>query len=332
MSTHGREESNGDPPDDQSDAPRESATGEETGDEKLGPPEYLGYRVLRERERQDEKPTSRSRFWKLCCITDRYLNKELGTDAGFPRHWYKYGEVGEPHSVNRGILNAPKARFWKGQEIHSDREIPETAFDITEAERNDIFEAARTTIQRHGKKSAEELKRHQYEKQSPNDFIEAYSRLRGHLEVLDLEESNQQQEVLQGFEEFEESNYLEIVLDEMLMHYPKEREDYDDVYRLYLRWDDTMRMLLEEEASAHDMKVFLEFFVEQLSEITLRFQHEQNIPDEKLAAWREERDDKIRKLNEGVEETREDCLSGHGYSGELASISEIFDQQVLERV
>lgn len=299
---------------------------------QLGPVEFLCYRVLRERERQDRAPTSRSRFWKLCCLADRYLVDELDRDIGFPRHWYKYGEVGESHSINREILNAPQARFWEGQELYSDRKIPATEFDITEGEKRGIVEAVYQTVERHGTKSAEQLKRYQYEKQAPNEFIEAYSRLRVYLGAAEVANQEQEQRALPEFDEYAESeqDYVEGLLDRMLSTYPRER--YDDVYRLYLRWDDTMRLLVENEAPVHDQKVFLEGFVEKLSEITLRFEHNHAIPEQRLEDWREKRQDKIKSLHDSIQDVRSEYLSETSRSGELTAVADVFDDIIVENL
>jgi len=300
--------------------------------EGLGPREFLGYRILRERENQDDSPTSRSCFWKLCCLADRYLIEELDRDIGFPRHWYKYGEVGEPHSLNRDIINAPRARFWEGQELYSDRDIPATEFDITEGQKRDIVEAATQTVEKHGKKSANELKRYQYEKQAPNEFIETYSRLRVYLGVREIENREQQQGVLPEFDEYanKDEDYVEALLDRLLTTYPRER--YENIYRLYLRWDDTMRMLIENDAPISDQKAFLELFVERLSEITLRFEHNHAIPAGRIEDWEEERQGKIETLNEDVEEVRQEYLSQRSQSGELEAVADLFDDEIIENL
>lgn len=299
---------------------------ESTGDsdpEQLGPPEYLGYRILRERESQDERPTSRSKFFKLCCIADRYLLEEYDHDVEFPRHWYKYGEVGEPHSVNRSFFNAPKARFWEGQELLTDRDIPISEFDLSEDDRIYIRNAAEEIVEEFGQCSTEELKQHQYENFAPTPFIEAYSRLRAQFEAVDLD----QQQLLPDYNQGGAST-IENLLDEMLVSYPEER--YGELYDVYLSWDDTIRLLLSNGATAAEMKDFLEFFVEKLSEIVLRFEHRHNIPEERLESWREQKSEKLETLEEGIEETRRAALEGHEPPEILQSVSESFDRTVEE--
>ncbi|USZ66679.1 hypothetical protein NGM10_07955 [Halorussus salilacus] len=295
------------------------------GSERLGPPEFLGYRIIREREEQDESPTSRSKFWKLCCIADRYLVEELNHDIGFPRHWYKYGEVGEPHSVNRGFLNAPRARFWEGQELFSDRKIPITEFDISGEDQRLIRRAASKIVGEFGKRPTKELKKHQYNNDAPEPFIEAYSKLRAQFEAVDLDQQKLLPDYSQG-----PSSTIENLLDEMLVTYPCDR--YEDVYGMYLNWDDTMRLMYETGGTAPEMKSFLEFFVEKISEITLRFEHNRNIPEDRLDSWREEREEKIRVLDTGIEETRRALLEGYEPPEVLESVSDSFDRSMTEEL
>lgn len=303
---------------------------DESLEPKLGPPEYLGYRILREREEQDGKPTSRSAFLKLCCIADRYLQDELGEDIEFPRHWYKYGEVGEPHSMGREFFNAPKARFWQGQEFFSNDEISEAMFEVSFEEKRCIRKAAKETVTEHGDKSAEELKRYQYERQAPNEFIQIYSHLRTFLEVSDSKDSEGSQTAIYDFDDSNQLSYIESLLDNMIISFP--RADYHAIYQIYLQWDDTMRMLVEQDRSTHEMKVFLELFVEKLSESTLRFEHNHAIPEERLNSWEEDRNTVLQELNEGIERTRTECLETREQSGELESISEIYDKVILEDI
>ncbi|GCF13231.1 hypothetical protein Harman_11660 [Haloarcula mannanilytica] len=330
MSTDSRDNNNGESPDG---GDRDSTEPDESLDElELGEKEYLGYWVLRIREETGGQPISRSVFWKLCCLTDRHLIREYSLDISFPRHWYKYGEVGEAHSLTRDFFKAPKARFWQGQEYHS-KEIPETAFEVDNERKTVIRQAALETVREYQDKSAQGLKEIQYNEFAPNDFIESYSKLREHLEKLDSiteDNDNTRQVDLHDFIENEERDHIEKLLDKMVTTYP--REKYPDVYRLYLRWDDTMRMLVEQNRSIHEQKVFLELFVEKLSEITLRFEHNHAIPEERLESWQEARDDKIEQLNEGIEETRKECLSRREQSGELESIAHIYDEVIMEKI
>lgn len=297
----------------------------------FGEKEYLGYWVLRNREQFGGQPISRSVFWKLCCLTDRHLIDEYDLDIAFPRHWYKYGEVGEAHSLERNFFDAPKARFWQGQEYHS-KEIPETAFDVDKENKLRIRQAAHETVRKHEGNNAQDLKQIQYRDCRPNEFIEAYSELREYFEKLDQineGQNNTKQTGLDNFGETQDRDHIEELLDRMVTTYP--REEYSDLYRLYLRWDDTMRMLVEQNRSAHEQKVFLELFVEKLSEITLRFKHNHAIPEERIEDWKEKREEKITALNEGIENTRSECLSRREQSTELESIAELYDEVVISQ-
>jgi len=208
----------------------------------FGQSEYLGYLMLEHLYEVDNRPVSRSKFWKLCCIADRRLIDQEGIDIGFPRYWYKYGELASAHDLSRDFFNAPSARFWSGQEFHLDREIPEHEFDVSPDVRDAIKRAVRTTVDRFGKDSVDEIKAHQYRKHPPNDFIEAYSRMRAQFESVNLNK----QELLFEHTEGGTDAYFEHLLDEMLDTFPRRR--YEEVLALYLRWDDTMRLMLEADA------------------------------------------------------------------------------------
>lgn len=313
-----------------SDEPENGDTGRsntEGSEEGFGPEEYLGYRIIRERERQDDSPTSRSRFWKLCCIADRFLKEEKGLDIGFPRHWYKYGEVGDVYSLNTEFIDKPSARFWQGQEILSDRNIPITEFEISTDERNLIDKAAAKTIRKHGKKSSEELKNYQYEYHNEDPFIDAYTELRALFEAVDLD----QQSFLGEWNDVP-GDPVGHHLDQMLVSFPENQKYYSDVFGAYLDWDDTIRVMHSQDYPASQKKRFLEFFVEKLSESTLRLVYNHGIPESRLEEWEQEREDIIEELELEIEDTRSDLLKDHEVPDVLEQVSDSFNQTIVKEM
>jgi len=298
---------------------------DETGSE-LREPEYLGYLMLEYLYEVDNRPVSRSKFWKLCCIADRRLSEQKGLDIGFPRYWYKYGELAAVHDMSRDFLNAPSARFWSGQELHPDRKIPDREFDVSESDREAIQEAVRATVDRFGKSSVDEIKAHQYRRHAPNDFIEAYSRMRAQFESVNLNK----QELLVEHTEGGTVAYFEHLLDEMLETFPRRR--YEPVYDLYLRWDDTMRLMLEADTDFQELHDFLDFFIERLSEIVLRFEHNENISATRLADWEEKKPESEEELTSHIDETRRKYLLETEQAGELEAVEEAYDDVVCREL
>ena len=290
--------------------------------EDLAEPEYLGYLMLEHLYEVDNRPVSRSKFWKLCCIADRHLTDSEDLDIGFPRYWYKYGELAAAHDVSRGFFNAPSARFWTGQEFHPDREIPDHEFDVSQPVREAIERAVRITVDRFGQSSVDEIKAHQYRKQAPNEFIEAYSRMRAQFEAVNLN----QQELLAEHTEGGTEAYFEQMLDEMLETFPRRR--YEDVLDLYLRWEDTMRLMLEADAGFQELHDFLDFFIEKLSEIVLRFEHNSNIPESRFEEWREQKPVSKEELENEIEEMRRKYLLATEPAGELEAVKDEYDDVV----
>lgn len=296
----------------------------EENSERLGPAEYLGYRIIREREEQDDQPTSRSKFWKLCCIADRRISDETDIDTDFPRHWYKYGETVDPQSMSQGFKNAPSARFWEGQEILSDREIPVSDFEISTEQEQVISRTARRVVEKHGTKSASDLVEYQYTNHPPNEFVQKYGELRAQLKAVDLEK----QALLPDFDDESRSPIL-VLLDDMIRTFPE--EEYSEIYQLYLKWDDTARLLLAEGGSYHQLEQFLEIFVERLSETVLRFEENNgNIPEERVAEWQEAKPEQLDALRDEIDGVREALLSNREASGELEKVAESYDEAILE--
>jgi hypothetical protein len=77
--------------------------------EQFGEPEYLGWSLLVHLKDQSNDQISRSKFLKLCCITDRYLLEKHDYDVGLPRYWYMYGELANQHEFSGRFFNASKA-------------------------------------------------------------------------------------------------------------------------------------------------------------------------------------------------------------------------------
>lgn len=288
----------------------------------LGPPEYLGYTMLECLYEVDNRPVSRSKFWKLCCIADRRLLDREGLNIGFPRYWYKYGELAATHDISREFFNAPSARFWTGQEFHPDREIPEHEFDASPEVKKAIRESVRRIADRFGKSSVDEIKAHQYSKQAPNEFIDAYSRLRAQFEAVNLN----QQALFAEFSEDGTEGYFQDMLDEMLDTFPRRR--YGEILDLYLRWDDTMRLMLQADAEFSEMHDFLDIFIERLSEIVLRFEHNANIPPSRLDAWKEEKPSLKEQLEDHIGDVRREYLLATESEGELKRVEAEYDEIV----
>lgn len=286
-----------------------------------GPQEYLGYLLIKEYHDLYDSPISWSKYWKLCCIADTYLMDELDVDVGFPRHWYKYGETAEFASIDRSYLQAPSARFWDGQEVLPDREIPETEFDVTEEQRDAVVEAVQWVLAEFGDQEVAFLKEHQYTEHAPNQFIQEYSELRAIFQSVDLDI----QRLISEFYEDEEKNFVVEKLNAMVETFPNA---YAEVENEYLLWDDTMRMMLENEADAVELKQFLDTFIERLSEIVLRFEHRSNIPEWRLAEWVEEKEEKKQQLRTQIEQRRDLYLTGKPIDATFSAMADIYDDTI----
>lgn len=290
----------------------------------LGGSEYLVYRVLMERREQDNQETGRTKFFKLSCLTDRRLIEQEDIDIGFPRHWYKYGEVVEEHSVDSSVIFAPSANHQKGQAYYPANQVGEADFSLDEDVKNAIFRTANAVVQEHGQKNRKQLEKLQYREYAYEEFIEKYSDLRWHLSA----ESQAREGGLQSLDAFNDGpSQTEQLLDEMFLTYPE--DEYEELYEYFLTWDDTMRMLIEEDAHPGRQLAFLEFFIEKLSQITLRFKYRQNIPDERLESWREERPDQIKDLDTRLESVRQGLIDRRPTSEIFYELADSYDQVIL---
>ncbi|WP_436343372.1 hypothetical protein [Natronorubrum sp. FCH18a] len=320
----------------------------------FGEPELLGYRVLVGLKEQSDRQISSAKFFKLCCIADRYLEDELGCDVDFPRYWYMYGEIAADQELGDFYISPGgygpvqrqfipdrelNASYWEDQTTFEEgdvteptlrKDIEEDDFDVDQETRSKINDAVRWAVHRFGTQPASELKEYQYQTHAPKEFIRAYSKLRWQLNNADLESQSKLRSYTDsGTPPAEPRNedYVAHLLDEMQLTFP---EEYEEMRSLYLRWDDTIRLMLEQNRDYEEIAQFLDSFIETLSQYTLRFEHGENIPNSRIAEWRDEGDDRVDEFEEELREIREGVLLNREESGILDSIAEPFDETVLD--
>jgi len=298
-------------------------------DPTFGEPEFLGWLLLKQLKDQSDDQISRSKFLKLCCIADRRLADTHEYDVELPRYWYMYGELANEHEFSDRFYNAPLAIGWEGQQ-YIPKELPVDAFDVSEEGLGLIPQAVRWTVNEFGRKNVEEIKRHQYEEHAENEFIRTYSELRWLLNTIDLG----RQERLPNYGSGGESNeeYLKRQLDEMMAAYPDDEERYDGMKRLYFRWDDTVRLMVDQAVEYSRIAEFLDDFIRTLSKVVLRFAYNQNISDQRLADWEEDAAEEKSEFATHLKEVRSKHLRNRSRSTELDRVSDAYSQTIEEQI
>jgi hypothetical protein len=296
---------------------------------EFGEPEFLGWLLLKLLKEQSDDQISRSKFLKLCCIADRRLNEVHDYAVGLPRYWYMYGELTNEHEFAGRFYNAPLAIGWDGQQ-YIPKELPVDAFDVSEEGLELIPQAVRWTVREFGRENVEEIKQHQYEEYAENEFIRKYSELRWLLSTIDLGKQERLENYGSGGESNEE--YLKRQLDEMMAAYPDEEERYEEMKPLYLRWDDTVRLMVDQSVEYSRVAEFLDDFIRVLSKTVLRFAYNQNISAERLADWEEDAAEEKAKFTTELKDVRANLLSNRSRSTELDRVSEAYSQTVEEQI
>ena len=296
---------------------------------EFGEPEFLGWLLLDQLKEQSDNQISRSKFLKLCCISDRRLTEAHEYDVELPRYWYMYGELANEHEFSGRFYNAPLAIGWDGQQ-YIPRELHVDMFDISEKGLKLIPKAVQWTVREFGRKDVEEIKQYQYKKHAENEFIRKYSELRWLLSTIDLG----RQERLPNYGSGGESNeeYLRRQLDEMMTVYPDEGERYEDMKALYLRWDDTIRLMVDQSVEYSQIAEFLDSFIRTLSKVILRFAYNQHISDKRLVDWEEDAAEEQAKFTTHLRDVRSDLLRGRSRSTELDRVSEGYSQTIEKQI
>ncbi|GGN08044.1 hypothetical protein [Halarchaeum nitratireducens] len=316
-------------------------------DVSFGEPEFLAYRLLVRLKEQSKGQITRSKYLKLCCIADRYLEQN-DVDIEFPRYWYKYGEIASESDIDGRVAWSTSAKGFPGRQYFpSDRfdaadwedqyqfdeelyapadDIETDDFDVDEETRRKIDEAIRWVVHRLGKKSVSEIRHYQYQRYAPLEFIRAYSDLRWQLENTEPVQGRLTMSATQQSSQ----ELVEELLDEMVMAYPEEK--FNDMYSLFLRWEDTVRLLLENQTNYEEVEEFFDSFIEALSKVELRFAYREDIPDERLSGWEEEREEVKTEFREELREVRDGHLFDRGTSGTFEALSEPFSKTVMDDI
>jgi hypothetical protein len=293
---------------------------------QFGTPEYLGYRLLH-RLQESRGQVPKTVFHKFWSLADRHAREAFGVDLGVPRYWNKYGEMVDETQTTTDFFVSPSAP-WGGQAYKPVYEVSESDFDLTDEERTAVTESVQWAIERLGGRDARQLEEYQYEHYAPNEFVLSYSNLRAYLQYTDLDT----QVPLTVFGDTDPDDNREIVtdlLDKMRTTYPESSRRFDQLFEVYLRWDDTARLLVEQGNNFSRLEQLLDDFVQVLSNTVLRFEYNDDISAARLDEWDAGTDSEIENFETDLRRRRETLLSERERSGVLESVSDSYDETVL---
>lgn len=295
----------------------------------FGAPEYLGHQLLlRLQEQRGLVP--KTVLHKLWCISDRHLEETHDVDLELPRYWYMYGEMVDEASVNSEFHSGPQAP-WGGQAYKPDWDLETDDFDVEDDVREHIDKTVKWTINRFDRRETPYLESYQYQIYAPNDFVRAYSELRAHLQYVNLEiqEVLTQHAVRPDFDAEDNRELVESYLDELVITYPEQDPDFADLQPLFLRWDDTARLILETETPFEDVEALLDEFIEALSVGLLQVKYNEDVPSERIEEWEEESEGALGEFERSLESTRKELLLDREPSGILERHADAYDDIVV---
>lgn len=300
-----------------------------TGETAYGKGEYLCYQII---SRLDEKGVrvSRTKFLKLPCMADRFLADELGQESVLPRHWFKYGEIIDVNSLEGDYYKSGSSNLFPGREYTLSKDLDPDNFNISDSEREFIDEAVKWAVTTHGSKNYKQLRSVQYRTYAPREFIRSYGELRDILEHFREEDAPTQYILDQYDPALTIEEIVRDKLDSMVISYPK--EDYSEMYRIFLRWDDTARLLLGDNESLSEINTLLDSFVETLSEQILFYKHNANIGNHRIETWRESHSGNEQVFLDSLNDRRESILVNRKISDELEKVTSEYSELVRENL
>lgn len=281
--------------------------------------DFLCYQLLEQLDsaQRDGRSITRTQFLKIAPIADRVLSDEYSQNVGLPRYWYMYGEVLNEKPLSGGYYTTTDGP-WGGKAIELAPGTTLDAFDVEDDVRRDVHEVARKLANDFANESTDDLKTYQYREYAPTDFITAFDEFRDFIS-----ETGQQSVTLDRFTSDQDSYSRETealeLLDDVLVEYPE--TTYEEMHDVFLEWEDTTRLLLEQETSFDEIGGLLSDFWETFSKVELRLRHEQNTPQEQKLQWLDERGDVKREFRERLSGIQEEALTARESSNVLDSVA-----------
>jgi len=308
----------------ESDKKQPSETAGDTSEFNFGPPEYLVYRILWELRENTGGETGRTKFHKLCILADRKLNEEYGRVIGLPQYWYKYGKTLAETEIDSAVIFNPPSNYRRGYSYYPAEQVSESDFDhLDEDLKDDIFQVAIETVEEHGEKDYKELEKYQYENFPPHRFVTAYGEFRWYLSSISVDRD---QTTIEHFIDPSQKSTIDEMLDEMLISF--DENEFEEIYDLYLDWDDTIRLLNDEGSSARELLDFTETFIEAIAKTVLRFKDQSNISEDRLKKWEGEKEKVLSDLENKIQRRRSSALSGRSLCGELRGVSDAYNETI----
>lgn len=290
--------------------------------------DFLCYQLLEQLDdaQRDGRSVTRTQFLKIAPIADRILSDEYGRDVGLPRYWYMYGEVLNEKPLNGGYYTTTDAP-WGGKAIELAPGIDSEAFDVEDDVRRDVHEVGRRLARNFANEPTDQLKTYQYREYAPTDFVAVFDSFREFVSDADRQNTTLSS-FIGGEDSYSRENEAQQLLDDVLVEYPD--DTYDEMYDVFLEWEDTTRLLLERETPFDAVESLLSDFWETFSKVELRLRHEQNTPPDQKAEWLDERDGVKRDFRERLTDVREDLLTDREPSDELESVAGSYSETVRD--
>lgn len=297
-------------------------------DKELGDVEFLGWILLSKLKNQIGGQISRSKFLKLACIADRRLKEEKEVDLGLPRYWYMYGELANQHEFSGEFYNAPTAIGWEGQQ-YIPKNLKMEDFNVEDEVIMKVIPIVESVISDFGDENVDSIKRHQYTEFAEKEFIREYGEFRWVLENIDLGEQIRLEYFKNGQSNEE---YVRHLLDNMIETYPTEESGFEEVRPLYLKWDDTVRLMLDQSVEYSKIAEFLDRFIEVLSKSVLRLKYNQSISSKRLERWEEEGEDELVQFRKDIQDERRTLFESRSRGTELDSVSESYSNKIADKI
>ena len=160
-----------------------------------------------------------------------------------------------------------------------------------------------------------------------DDFVEAYEELKHYLEAVSDGEGR---EMLESDLPPDQKTQFEALLDEMLVEFNDEANE--EIYNLYLDWDDTLRLMFEQGRSPGKLLNFFETFVESVSKIALGSQENSDIFADQLGELGADKTEVKEELRKRITRKRIVALEEREYQNSLDAVSDAYNETISDEL
>lgn len=314
---------------------------------ELGPEEYLLYEIVHQSNLK-ESEVHKTELHKLSYLIYKDFDNESVPDQelALPAYWYEHGIMVDFDQLSTHFLNFEFVSYdsSKGEVIQVDDDISTSNFDIVPELAEWIQEKARKYIDEFGQTyGVRAVKDATYERFG-NEFVQQLNEFRYQLDGLENKDVVNKDEYAPtevafseivntaetdkktNFEDVDDQALLEN-LNGLIAAFPD--QEYDKMEDEFYEWESITRQLIYNSMYSQ-LNNFTSEFWNAFSQVVLRVEHNENLPQTKVFRWKRDRKEALDDFEDEIGRYRSVLLKNRDQTDVLESVSQEYDEAVDE--